>query len=278
MLSKTSYREEFDFSKIEGKPCIPDEERLAQIEANLATNHRRLTYRTVEHIAPFREKPMIGKVRTMVGHYVVWGIPAPHERTASLYCYGPSLKDTVSDIHGPGEVRFGDVVTVSGAHDFLVERGIVPEYHIECDPRRHKGMMLTPNDETKYLMASCVHPDVIRKVGNPILWNIADVPGGGSVGLRAIPLLYCLGYRKFVVHGMDLSFRDGEFHAGKHTGDVPIQVIEVECKGRLFKTSLPLMRYMDCFQKYVQPHIGDSPAKIQIELRGDGLLKHWVGL
>jgi uncharacterized Rossmann fold enzyme len=49
----------------------------------------------------------------------------------SIVGYGPSLADTWKDISGP-------VVTVSGAHDYLVERGITPDWHVECDGRDHK--------------------------------------------------------------------------------------------------------------------------------------------
>ena len=57
-----------------------------------------------------------------------------HKRPASIVCYGPSLIDTWEDIKLEKEAG-NFIVTVSGAHDFLIERGIIPDVHIECDPR-----------------------------------------------------------------------------------------------------------------------------------------------
>jgi len=58
-----------------------------------------------------------------------------NDKWASIVCYGPSLADTWKVIKRP-------IVTVSGAHDYLVDRGIVPDFHVDCDPRAHKARML----------------------------------------------------------------------------------------------------------------------------------------
>jgi hypothetical protein len=225
-------------------------------------------------------------------------IPA-HDRVCILLCYGPSLEDTwqsaIQEFHVIGNA---DIVSVSGAHDYVIERGIVPKYHVECDPRKHKGDMVTLIDpRVEYLMASCCHPDVIAKFkdANLTLWHLDNgkatyrigrelepnamlVGGGGSVGLRAINLLYMMGYRRFIIHGMDCSYRDdGTTHAGAHTGK-KTQKIEVMCKGRRFVTAPVLLTYLKNFDGMRQ-HCGDptvDPTKMEIILRGDGLLQHAV--
>jgi hypothetical protein len=163
----------------------------------------------------------------------------PHEGVAIIACYGPSLKNTYPLLKKQQKKLAGTLVSVSGAHDFLRKHGITPDIHVECDPRTHKAKMLRKRSmDTKYYMASCCHPDVVDMLkGHDVtLWHLyngpesfeirdikseemaAMIPGGGSVGLRTITLLYFLGFRRFIVHGMDCSFEGEEQHAGKHSG------------------------------------------------------------
>ena len=146
-------------------------------------------------------------------------------------------------------------------------------------------------------MASCCHPEVMKKVNGPNLkiWHMNEgdqslqilelepneilVPGGGSVGLRSIPLLYVMGYRRFIIHGMDCSYRDGQTHAGVHTGKKTDKV-EVRCTDqRKFITAPVLITYKRYFDEMRRDHVGNAdrdPTKIEIILRGDGLLQHWL--
>lgn len=157
-----------------------------------------------------------------------------HERVAGLVCYGPSLKDTWRLLPDSHE----DIYTVSGAHDFLLSRRIVPSGHIECDPREHKAAFTAkPHIGVEYLLASCAHPKVFENVKDCSvqLWHAWDgddieleilklwpdaftLLGGSNVGLRAIAVLSALGYRKFSLYSMDCSLLEGRRHAGPHGG------------------------------------------------------------
>ena len=158
-------------------------------------------------------------------------VPA-HKEFLSIVCYGPSLKDTWRYIPRP-------IMSVSGAHDYLVERGIVPDFHVDCDPREHKAKMLAqPQSETHYLMASVCHPLFWEKLaGRKVsLWHLHNGPetdewlkehdphtpplgGGTTVGSRAFQVANVLGYERFNVYGMDCSFEnDTKRHAGEHLG------------------------------------------------------------
>jgi hypothetical protein len=262
--------------EIKGKGAVADEIRNEQMRTNVGLVSKRL------------------KVRNPL---------EPHNRVAIILCYGPSLEETwqtaILEKQALDAEKGADLVSVSGAHDYLIARGVVPKYHIECDPRKHKGDMLTkPHRNTEYLMASCVHPDVIGKLvarkRKVRLWHLnngdgslaaameADknavlIGGGGSVGLRAIPVLMAMGYRRFIVHGMDCSHRGDASHAGHHTGKKTDR-IEVRCHSchRHFITSPVLVTYQRNFDDLRQ-YIGDpskDPTKIEIILRGDGLLQH----
>lgn len=231
--------------------------------------------------------------------------PLPeHAGTAIIVCYGPSLRDTWGDI--TKQSRYADIVSVSGAHDFLQTCGIIPNFHVECDPRPHKaGMLRLPHRNTKYLMASCCDPALIDSLAgyDLRLWHLfngdesfaireiesektcAMIPGGGSVGLRCLPLFWFLGYRKFIIHGMDCSFEAGAHHAGPHTGKVQ-QEINVNPSVRLpdgtevrsnrwFKTSPVLVSYANHLINDLRK--GRFPGT-SIEILGNGLLKEMMRL
>ena len=225
-----------------------------------------------------------------------------HEKRVVVACYGPSLKQT-----WPGiaiEQRNGAlVVSVSGAHDFLIERGIIPDVHVDVDPRIHKADFTSkPHPKIAYWMASCCHPKTIDQLAgyDLTLWHVFNsdedarileeidrdgflVSGGGSVGCRVVSLLYTQGYRDFSIYGMDCSFEDGtgEQHAGPHSGKVQ-KGLRAKCGGRWYPTSGTLvaiargfMEVVDALDKVSKMHNEPTPYEgdcIRVELHGDGLL------
>ena len=246
--------------------------------------------------APIKEVPTINSVSArpederienmrinskMVDQRLCDNIP-PHDRTAILYCSGPSLKATWSLDED------GDRLTVSNAHDFMISKGVYPLAHMDCDPRPHKHEMVTPNGLVQYWLASCCHPQYIEKLNgfDVALWHLHNGPetqdalfneiepdgwllvGGGSIGLRAISLLYSQGYRNFSIHGMDCSYLNGEHHASFHTGKNDSQVIKVRCGERWFEASLSMIDYARQFLDDLRLWEGST-----FKMQGDGLLQ-----
>lgn len=172
-----------------------------------------------------------------------------HEQTLSIVCYGPSLKDTWRFIPRP-------ILSVSGAHDFLIERGVVPDFHLDCDPREHKIKMLSPHRDVTYLMASVCHPSAWEKLkGHKVkLWHLHNGPetdawlkvndpktppigGGTTAGSRAFQVGEWMGFVRFNVFGMDCSFENEEKrHAGNHLGKAQ-KAIRVVCGDKEFISS-----------------------------------------
>lgn len=209
----------------------------------------------------------------------------PHDGKAIIICYGPSLSYTWTQIN-----RSSLVISVSGAHKFLIDRDIVPFAHIDCDPREHKARQFgAPSPDVFYWLASCVHPAFIDRLkGHSIalwhLWNgdeskeLLDaiepgewlVQGGGSVGLRALMLLYCMGYRDFEIHGMDCSYADGQKYAGPHLGK-PHHDLRIKCGDRWFDTGASMVAYAQQF--FITRAVMHDAT---IRLHGDGLLQHMV--
>lgn len=237
---------------------------------------------------------------------------APHGRTAILACYGPSLVDTIESIKEAARDPNTDVISVSGAHDFLLSHGVVPKYHVECDPRPHKSDNLEkPHPDVTYLVASVCHERYFEKLeGADIrLWHVSTadhivkllqdmgenpkhvISGGGSVGLRSIPLLYALGYRTLHIHAMDCSFKVDEDTkrivqensalgkltnpedlgasqwAGKHAGKKQ-DMAAVRCDEDIYISSPVLLTYATNFFETVQ-----KVSDLNVRLYGDGLLQ-----
>ncbi len=211
----------------------------------------------------------------------------PHDLTATLACYGPSLKET-----WPLLRNIPDVYCVGASHKFLLDRDIIPSVMIDCDPRaRNVDQMGEPHKDVRYWLASCVDPSYLGKlaghdvalwhlhngsVSADFIWSIEPeawlLIGGGSVGLRAISLLYARGYRKFDIHGMDSSYAEGAVggiqYAGPHADQNPKHLMEVRCGERWFKSNPSLIDYARQFMSDLRLWPGAS-----FKMYGDGLLQ-----
>ncbi|MBM3450556.1 MAG: DUF115 domain-containing protein [Armatimonadetes bacterium] len=229
-----------------------------------------------------------------------------HDRRAIIACYGPSLRDTWTAIPIERAMTGALLVTVSGAHDWLVERGVVPDAHIEVDPRVHKcAFTRRPNPQTSYWLASTVHPDLVTQLKDHDvrLWHPVNteeslqilteidpdgfmICGGGSVGCRAVNVLFTQGYRRMSIHGMDCSFdAAGGQHAGLHSGARQDET-EVRCGDRWFRTSATWIAVARGFVENLallersskaagEPPLDDTDERIDLRLHGDGFLQHY---
>lgn len=221
----------------------------------------------------------------------------PHERRAIIGCYGPSLSQTWDRLKEEAQDGNADVVSVSGCHDFLLDRGIVPRFHIECDPRPHKADNIKcGNPDTEYLLSSTCHPKLFERIkeGKIRLWHSSDgevarrirddlkseapiICGGGSVGLRALAVMFFMGYRKLSIYGMDCSFSDdgSEKWAGPHAqkeNQKEFSQIQVLYNGRLFTTTGILLSYGTDFFDMMSRMMEFDPS-IELKVYGDGLLQ-----
>lgn len=162
--------------------------------------------------------------------------PYPEGQTRSehiaLVGFGPSLNDTWHLLKD-----FKYIVSCSGAHKFLVDRGIIPTYHIELDPRAHKVELIgQPHPDVQYLIASTCHPAVFDHLRdyNTTLWHIFDsaeeglrvlpqnewaITGGCSVGSRMFTIARFFGFTNMHVFGID----GNEGESGKHAAYHPSQ-------------------------------------------------------
>jgi uncharacterized Rossmann fold enzyme len=209
-------------------------------------------------------------------------LPVAGERRepVAVVGFGPSLKDTWKTLKG-----FKYIITCSGSHKFLIEKGIIPTWHVEVDPRLHKVELLgEPHKDVEYLVASTCHAKYFDHLQgfNVKLWHVFDpnddairmlpagdwaVTGGCDVGLRAITLAAFLGFRKLHIFGIDGSVADGERHAAEHPNGKQ-KYSELEYEGKTYLTTAPML--LAAKQAF---HELDQLQKVDAIFYGDGLVQ-----
>lgn len=199
----------------------------------------------------------------------------------------PSLADTWEQIRA-----CKTIFTCAGAHRYLIERGIVPMYHVDSDPRAYKADILgDPHPAVTYLIASICHPtyfDKLELFGTKVkLWHMLFLEpeifrlfpvndwiltGGHTVGPRAIKIARLMGYANFHIFGIDASARQEKTgiktHAEGHPNP-PSDLESIDYDGQ---------RYLS--NGNWQDHAGillkdfDRMPEVQYKFYGNGLMQH----
>ena len=213
------------------------------------------------------------------------GLPE-RERTETLTIvgFGPTLQATWSDAQHP-------VLAVSGAHDFLVERGVIPDYYLEVHPTaKRSSIVKKPHKKTVYLIASTCHLAVFRALAkyDVRLWHAyqndtlleqhalrdeldpgtALIGGGTNGASRAVAVGRHLGFRRFVAIGVDCCWDGEQKWAGKHSPNGETPVIK-RIGGRDWTTTRELMAGAMDF-------LNERRMGAEIEVRGDNFLAAYM--
>jgi len=223
-----------------------------------------------------------------------WQMAQPHlqqEREVVMLAGGPSMNDFIDDIRKHRESGAA-LVTMNGSYHWALERGLTPSMQIVLDARQFNCRFTKPvNDQTKYLIASQVHPDTLAGLphDNTYLFHSGisetaqelvrekygifhPVPGGSTVMLRALPLLLILGFSKFRVYGFDSCLAGDRHHAYAQTENDSEVVLPVRCGGRLFYCAPWMLAQASEFREVV----GLFGDHLQMEVTGDGLIRHML--
>jgi len=209
---------------------------------------------------------------------------------AALVCGGPSLRDTMQELR---EFK-GTVFSCGSVHDYLIENGIVPHYHVQVDPDLCDGdcrFLTRPHPDVTYLLASQCNPQFFDKLADyrVHLWHahvvglngekIIDfrgertIPGGDYAVLRAWPIAGVMGYREIEFFGFDLSFPK-EDEAGQHAYpynwevEEPVLVTTREGLGNSFFTTPGWMAQLQVFVRMLML----SAGQFKVTIHGDGLV------
>jgi len=216
----------------------------------------------------------------------------PHKQTAVLVCGGPSLKDSVQVIKDHKR-RGAKIVTVNNTLTWALSHGIVPDCHVMLDARAENVEFVRAAPKgVRYFLASQAHPSVFDALAdrNVSLWHnavdggkverlakaratdknpVVPVPGGGTVGLRCMFLLYMSGYRKLHIYGMDGSYEDGRHHAYEQTLNDGEHILNVVLNGKHYACSKWMARQATEFQQH---WIALVEQGMKISTHGRGLI------
>ena len=158
------------------------------------------------------------------------------------------------------------IVAIKGAHDWLIDNGVIPDYALAIDPQEHRIAFYKPQPSVHYMIASQCHPAMFDNLDGyqVTLWhpyvkkgqdrpkNCMLIGGGTTSGLRAISLFYVLGYRQFELFGFD-SCNDGELlrvnGEGLKEGDKLIEV-KIDSQGETFYCNTAMALQAEHFQTY----------------------------
>jgi hypothetical protein len=176
----------------------------------------------------------------------------------------------------------------------MVARGVIPQWHVECDPREHKVWFVAkPHPETTYCIASTCHPKMFARLrrNRVLMWhgytdddtrrqvelveNLEPgarlMAGGTNVGMRALSIGLELGYREFHLWGFDCCYGETQW-AGDHSGE-PHPEVKIEVEGKIFKTSEMMMQSTDDYFN-LMPMLRGS----KVWIHGGGLLSERLKL
>lgn len=220
-----------------------------------------------------------------------WQQVVPHETQDTelmILGGGPGLKRFENEIQRR-RAKGMRLVTLNGAYNWCLERGMTPSCQIIVDARPFNARFTKPVTETTtYLICSQCDPSVLEGLPpeQTWLWHTtaeccADIlsehypiwygiPGGSTVLLRAIPLLRMLGYKRFHLYGCESCLSGQEHHAFTQTENDSEIILPVELEGRMFHCH-PWMAAQG--QEFISL-IRALGEEIGLKIYGDGLLAH----
>ena len=158
------------------------------------------------------------------------------------------------------------VVAIKGAHDWLIDNGVIPDYALAIDPQEHRIAFYKPHRAVQYMIASQCHPAMFDNLEgcDVTIWhpyitkgqnrptNVMLIGGGTTSGLRAISLFYVLGYRQFELFGFDSCNTGDKLRVngdGLNDGDKLIEV-RIDPDGETFHCNTAMALQAEHFQTY----------------------------
>ena len=198
---------------------------------------------------------------------------------------GPSLKANWQELRAFN----GEIIACNAACQFLLEKGITPQYMFCFDADPLILEFFTAHKSITYLLASRCPPGAFELVKDCklVIWHAAGderireiletrqinepmVTGGSAAVTRAMMLAMPMGYTQVHVYGGDSSFAaEGDTHIRKST--TVEKRIAVKCNGRVFEVA-PWMTMQITDLEKLAPLI--RWTKIKMHFHGDGLLQH----
>lgn len=216
-----------------------------------------------------------------------------HSRKMIIVGGGPSLKENLGQIRLRA-ARGAEIWALNGAHDWLIERGIVPDFHLIMDAREANVCFVQkPHKNVTYFICSRCHPAIFEALEGHkvVMWHslmtggdgkpdtdlvaalnhgpLCLIGGGGTIGMRALYIGFELGYRSFHLFGLDSSYRDDHHHAYSQPLNDGERVMDVHVLGRVFKCAPWMAQQARNFQEQARILIAQGCS---VTAHGDGLI------
>ncbi len=205
------------------------------------------------------------------------------DEPVAIVGFGPSLAKTWREL-----TNFRIIFSGSGAHRFLIERGIVPTYHIDSDPHAYKAEILgTPNRKCTYLISSICHPTYFDKLElhgvNAKLWHMLFLEpeifmhfpkhewiftGGHIVGPRMVKMARIMGFKNLHMFGLDASADNGLTHATEHPNPPKVDLEKIEVNGKTFYSNRTWEDHANILFKDL-----DRMPEVKTTFYGDGMIQ-----
>jgi uncharacterized Rossmann fold enzyme len=219
-----------------------------------------------------------------------WFIGFPKAKEAVVVGGGPSLKSSLRSIKNR-QKNGALIITTNNALRYLIDNGIRPDCHVMLDARPENAAFVGP-DVKYYLASQCDPATVDALAGQDVtLWHCANgqaiqelmdilapydlthpivmVPGGGTVGLRAINLCWIAGFKKIHVYGMDSSYADGAHHAYPQALNDGEKVLELKLGDKTYRAAVWMARQAEEFRD-AWHHLTSQNVKLHVH--GTGLI------
>ncbi len=207
-----------------------------------------------------------------------------HGRPLIICAGGPSLADNLPAIQLERTRTGADLWALNGAHDYLIDRGIVPSAMVMLDSRLAcvDAFLRYPLSSCEYLIATQCDPFAFERLAYYRLkrwtgwyWGVEDelvIGGGATVGLKSIMLAAAMGYRRFSLYGYDSSYRDGADHAYPQALNANDLRVDIVLYGRKFVAARWMAKQVVEFLQMA--HDLTASFGCEFNVHGDGLLPY----
>lgn len=198
---------------------------------------------------------------------------------------GPSLRGEIDNLK-----KFpGPLMSCGTCHDYLIDQGVVPTYHVIADSHPVTvNWLKKPHKDVIYLIASQCDPALFKalKDYNVRLWHAfviredgsdvvsfhgePTIPGGDFVIGRAWPMATVLGHKDIHFYGFDCSFPPKclSQHAYDYDWDTEEPCwVTVDFTGNRHLTTPGWMNQANMFVKMLT-----TSPDFKITIHGDGLV------
>jgi uncharacterized Rossmann fold enzyme len=208
------------------------------------------------------------------------GLHHEHDGVAVLVASGPSVEGQLDSIKKARDAGH-PIIALKDAHDWLIERGVIPDYAVAIDPQEHRwNCFKLKHPQVKYFIASQCHPAMFEHLkGHEVyLWHLyvkkgQTIPpgrnliaGGSTTGMRSITLFYTMGFRKFELYGYDSCLKDGVLRVNGDKSSEAV-VVTVVVDGKLFQCNPAMAAQAQEFEK-----VFDYMQDAQVVAHGEGLI------